>query len=227
MKSKIFLIGIFAVIFGAFIFFDGAQYINFTTLKENRNVLIDFVSQNYFTTVFMYILLYLISTAFAIPVGTVLTITGGFLFGVYFGTLYTVIGATMGASVLYAMSDKLFNGLFRGKAQQYVEKMRQGFNDNALSYMLILRLIPIFPFVIVNVVAGFLKVRFLYFFIGTFIGIIPGTFVYSLSGSGLGSIFDSGQEFSINNILTPELIGALIAMGALSTLPIIYKKLKK
>jgi uncharacterized membrane protein YdjX (TVP38/TMEM64 family) len=104
--------------------------------------------------------------------------------------------------------------------------MEAGFNEDALSYLLVLRLIPAFPFFIVNLVPAFLGVSLRTFVIATFLGITPGTFVFASIGAGLGSIFDSMQEFSLKGALTPQVITALVGLALLSLLPVAYKKIK-
>jgi uncharacterized membrane protein YdjX (TVP38/TMEM64 family) len=107
-----------------------------------------------------------------------------------------------------------------------MKKMEAGFRENALSYLLVLRLIPIFPFFIVNLVPAFLGVNLRTYVVATFVGIIPGTFVYALAGGGLGSVLDAGEQFDAATVLTPEVIAALVGLAVLAMLPVIYKKLR-
>ena len=112
------------------------------------------------------------------------------------------------------------------KAGPAMKKMEAGFQENALSYLLVLRLIPLFPFFVVNIVPAFLGVRLGTYAIGTFIGIIPGAFVYATVGAGLGSIFDRQENFSLQGILTSEIVAALIGLAVLAFLPVTYKKIR-
>ena len=105
-------------------------------------------------------------------------------------------------------------------------KMREGFNENALSYMLFLRLIPAFPFFVVNLVPAFLGVPLGTYVIGTLLGIIPGSVVFASFGAGIGAIFDRGESLSVSAVLTPEIITALVGLAIISLLPIAYKKFK-
>ena len=102
--------------------------------------------------------------------------------------------------------------------------MEDGFRENALSYLLFLRLIPLFPFWLVNLVPAFLGVSTLTYVIGTFFGIIPGTFVFASVGNGLGAVLDAGQDPDLGIIFKPEILGPLIALAVISLLPIGYKK---
>ena len=104
--------------------------------------------------------------------------------------------------------------------------MESGFRENALNYLLVLRLIPLFPFFVVNLVPAFLGVSLRIYVLGTLVGIIPGSFVYATVGAGLGSIFDSGEEFSLKGILTPEIVTALVGLAILAIVPVIYKKFR-
>jgi uncharacterized membrane protein YdjX (TVP38/TMEM64 family) len=94
-----------------------------------------------------------------------------------------------------------------------------------LSYLLVLRLVPIFPFFIINLVPAFLGVPLSTFILGTFLGIIPGTFVYATVGAGLGSVFDAGGTFSLRGVLTPQIVTALVGLAVLALIPVVYKKL--
>ena len=161
-----------------------------------------------------------------LPVGAVLTMAGGFLFGVTYGTLYVVVGATLGATAIFLIARYALGELFRAKAGPFVARMEAGFSENALSYMLVLRLIPLFPFFIVNLVPAFLGVSLRIYVVGTFFGIIPGTLVFILAGAGLGSIFDQGGALTLQSVVTPEIVAGLIGLTLLSLLPVAYKRMK-
>ena len=108
----------------------------------------------------------------------------------------------------------------------WMERLAEGFQKNELSYLLFLRLVPLFPFFVVNLVPAFLGVRLRDYVLATFVGIIPGTFVYNLAGAGLGSILDTGEDFTVSSVLTPEVKLALFGLAALALLPVVYKQLK-
>ncbi len=202
------------------------RYLTFDALKENRTWLLEQVQQSAVLAVLVYMAIYIAVVAFSLPGGAVMTITGGFLFGQWFGTLYVVLAATIGATILFIAAKTALGDLLRAKAGPFLKKMEAGFRENALSYLLVLRLIPIFPFFIVNLVPAFLGVSLRVFFIATFAGIIPGSFVYATVGAGLGSIFDAGGDFSARGILTPEIITALVGLALLALLPVAYKRYK-
>lgn len=209
-----------------FFLFGLDDYLTFDALREHRAWLLQQVSESTVATSLVFIAIYIAVVAFSLPGGAVMTITGGFLFGQWLGTLYVVFAATIGATILFVAARTALGDLLRAKAGPFLKKMEAGFQEDALSYLLVLRLIPIFPFFVVNLVPAFLGVTLRTYVIATFVGIIPGSFVYATVGAGLGSIFDAGEEFSAASILTPEIITALIGLAILALLPVGYKKLK-
>ena len=136
-------------------------------------------------------------------------------------------GATIGATLLFLAARSAFADLLRARAGSAIERMRAGFQENALNYMLFLRLIPAFPFFLVNLVPAFLGVRLSIYVIGTFIGIIPGAFVFALVGSGLGEVFERGGELSLESVLSTEIILGLAGLAILALLPILYRRLRR
>ena len=219
-------IGILGAGIGLFFAFGLNQYVNFGALREHRGALMEFVAGMPVKAVLIFIGVYALSTAFSLPGGVVLTVAGGFLFGIWLGTFSVVIGATIGAIGVFLAAGTVFGDTLRAKAGPAIRKMEEGFRENALSYLLVLRLIPAFPFFLVNIVPAVLGVPLRTYALGTFVGIIPGTFVFATIGAGLGSVFDSMEEFSLRGALTPEVITALVGLSVLSLLPIVYKKFK-
>ena len=209
-----------------FYLFDLGHYLSFEQLRENRYDLLEWVSAHALLAPLVYIIIYIVVVAFSLPGGAVMTVSGGFLFGALFGTLYTVFGATVGATLLFLIARTSLGEALKQRAGPWLARMQAGFNENAMSYLLVLRLIPIFPFWLVNLAPAFLGVRLRTYFTATLIGIIPGTFVFSLVGAGLGSVFDSGEAFTLKGVLTPEIIAALAGLALLSLLPVVYKKFK-
>jgi uncharacterized membrane protein YdjX (TVP38/TMEM64 family) len=210
----------------AFFVFGLDKYLTFEQLRQNREVLTSFVSANPLTSIVIFVLIYTAAVALSVPGAAILTLTGGFLFGIWEGTAAVVIGATAGATALFLAARFVLGDTLRAKAGPWLAKMEAGFNEDALSYLLVLRLIPAFPFFMVNLVPAFLGVSVRTFVIATLLGIIPGTFVFASIGAGLGSIFDSMQDFSLKGALTPQVITALIGLALLSLLPVAYKKIK-
>ena len=212
--------------FAAFFIFDLGRFLNFESLRMHRHELLAWVAAHAWLAPLVYMAIYIVVVAFSLPGGAVMTVSGGFLFGAVLGAGYTVIGATLGATALFLIARSALGEPLKARAGPWLAKLETGFNDNALSYLLVLRLIPLFPFWLVNLAPAFLGVRPRTYVLATFIGIIPGTFVYSLVGAGLGSVFDQGGEVSLAGVLTPEIIGALLGLALLSLLPVAYKKLR-
>ncbi len=224
--ARLIPLAILVVAATAFFAFDLDEVITFEALKENHDALQRFVADNPFWAPLIFMLIYAVSVALSLPGGALLSITGGFLFGTLYGSLLVVVAATVGAVVIFLAAKTALGDVLRARAGPWVQKMSAGFQENALSYMLFLRLIPVFPFFVVNLVPAFLGVGLGVYTLGTFIGIIPGAFVFVSVGTGLGSIFASGEDFTIGSILTPEIIIALVGLAVLSLLPVVYKKVK-
>ncbi|MDE0206577.1 MAG: TVP38/TMEM64 family protein [Candidatus Tectomicrobia bacterium] len=222
------LIPVAVLVVGLVLFFalDLGRFLSFEALRQNRATLLDWVDTYGIVAALIYMLIYAAAIAFSLPGGAVLTITGGFLFGSLWGTLCVVIAATAGATALFLIAKTSFGDALRAKAGPALQKMQEGFQEGALSYLLVLRLVPIFPFFLVNLVPAFLGVTLRVYVLGTFIGIIPGTFVFATVGAGLGSVFDQGGSFSAAGILTPQIITALVGLAVLALIPVVYKKIK-
>ncbi|MES0370909.1 MAG: TVP38/TMEM64 family protein [Mariprofundaceae bacterium] len=218
---------IIAIVIVLFVALDLGRFISFESLREHRETLNGWVSAYPLLAPLAYILLYIVVVAFSLPGGAVMTISGGFLFGALLGGTYAVLGATMGATALFLIAKTSLGDFLMAKAGPGIHKLQAGFSDNAMSYMFVLRLVPIFPFFLVNLAPAFLGVSLRIYLIATFFGIMPATFVYALAGSGLGSVFDQGGEFSIASILTPEMMAALLGLALLSLIPVAYKKIRK
>ena len=202
------------------------QYLTFEALREHREQLAGWVDDNGVLAAIGYIAVYAAAVVFVPPSGTVTTLAGGFVFGAVFGTLCGVTGATIGATVLFLITRYSVGDVARRHEGDTMRRMEAGFRENELSYMFFLRLIPLFPFWLVNIAPAFLGVRLRTFVIGTFFGIIPGTAVFATVGAGLGSIFDANEAFSLAGIMTPEIIAGLAGLAVLALVPIAYKKFK-
>lgn len=211
-----------------FLFFalDLHHFFTFDMLKAYRADLKQFVRENVLLAPLIYMALYAIVVTLSIPIGAFLTITGGFLFGVTWGTLYTVIGATIGATGIFLLAQASIGKPLREKAGPWLQRMSAGFQKQAFSYLLTLRLIPIFPFFAINLVPAILGMDLRKYILATGIGIIPVTYLYSNVGSGIGGIFDTGKDFEANDILSPQIIFGLIGLAVLSLLPVVYRKMR-
>lgn len=207
--------------------FDLDRFVSFDALRDNRERLLEFVDANMVLAPLLFVVVYAVAVGLSIPGGAVLTIAGGFLFGLWFGTLLVVIGATLGATAIFLIAKTALGDTLRKKAGPRIKRMEDGFREDAFNYLLVLRLIPIFPFWLVNIVPALLGVTLSTYVLGTFIGIIPGSFVYASVGNGLGAVFDAGQEPDLGIIFKPEIILPIIGLAVLAVLPVLYKKMRR
>lgn len=198
------------------------EYLTLAALSANAVSLDAMVKENFLIVFAAYILIYAAATTFMVP-GSALTIAGGFLFGLVIGTPATVIGATIGASILFFASKTSIGAVLRDVAGPFIEKMRAGFAENPVSYMFALRLIPIFPFAAVNIAPGLLGAKYRDYLLTTFFGIIPGTLAYTWIGAAVKGTLLEGGTPDIGS-LAANFVPAFIALGLVSLLPVAYKK---
>lgn len=216
--GKFIVIGLFALAVGAFFYFDLKQYLSLDALKANRDSLLAYTDAHYATAVAAYILLYCLQTAFSLPGATIFTVAGGFLFGSFVGTLYVNVAATTGATLAFLAARYLLRDWVERKFGGRLGPIQEGFARNAFSYLITLRLVPIFPFFLVNLVSGLTRIRLGSYVLATTIGIIPGSFVYANAGRQLGTINSLGE------IASPRVLGAFALLGLLALAPILYRK---
>lgn len=218
------------------------NYLSLAAIADNRDALQSFVSDSYVMAIGLFVALYAVTTALSLPSGVVLTVVGGFLFGQIAGGLAVVVGATIGATAIFMIAQTSLGEPLAKRAGPWLEKLRAGFQENQMSYLLFLRLVPAFPFWLVNLAPALLGVRLRTYIIGTFFGIMPGTFAFAFLGSGLDSIilaqqkvYDdcvaSGAEgcaltLDPGALITTELLLAFAALGLVSLIPVVIKKLR-
>jgi uncharacterized membrane protein YdjX (TVP38/TMEM64 family) len=206
--------------------FDLHHYLSFATLEAHQQTLLAFVDERPLATALVFIAIYAGSVAVSLPGAAILTITGGFLFGVWLGSLLAVTGATIGAVGVFLVAKTSLGDSLKARAGPWLRRMQDGFNENAVNYLLVLRLIPLFPFWIVNVVPAFLGVRLRDYMLATLLGIIPGSLVYASVGNGLGAVLAAGDEPDLGLILQPAVLGPILGLAALALLPVVYRKVK-
>lgn len=212
----------------ALIFITGLhKFISFETLREHQLTLLDFVDKNTGLATLFFVLIYALVVALSIPGGVILTITGGFLFGPFLGTALTVVAATCGATLIFIAAKTALGESLRQRAGSFVDKFSEGFRKNAFSYMLFLRLVPLFPFWLVNVVPAMLGLSLKVYIITTSVGIIPGTFVFSWIGNSAGTLLEQGQDINVSVFWNIEIIGPIIGLAVLALVPVVYKWFSK
>ena len=210
----------------AFFYFGLHRHLTLDSLKANHEWMANAVGEHVLIAAAIFVAAYAVVVALSIPGAVVMTLAGGLLFHAVLGGLLAVIGATLGATIVFLAARGLFGALLRDKAGPFVQKLEAGFRANAFYYLLFLRLVPGFPFWVVNLVPAFLGVSLAVFVTATFIGIIPGTFVYASVGAGLAEIFAAGEDVSLRDLLTPSLIFGLLGLSVLSLMPIAIKKIR-
>ncbi|MBX3305959.1 MAG: TVP38/TMEM64 family protein, partial [Nitrospira sp.] len=209
---------VMALAIGAFFYLDLGRFLSLTALKENRDSLLAFVDTNFGAAVGIFILTYVLVAGLSLPGAVILTLAGGFLFGGILATLFINIGATTGATLAFLTARYLLRDTVEQKFGKWLGPFQEGFAKNAFSYLLTLRLIPLFPFFVVNLVSGLTRVSVGIYVAATAIGIIPGSFVYAYAGRQLGTIN------SLKEIASPNVIGAFVLLGLLALVPVVYKR---
>lgn len=203
------------------------RYLTLEALKDHRALLLVFVESHAFLAAIGFVLTYAAVVALSLPGATIMTLAGGFLFGVPLGATLTVIGATVGATLLFVIARSAFGDLLRQRAGPFLARMAEGFRKDAFSYLLFLRLVPAFPFWAVNLAPALLDMRLAPYVAATALGIIPGTTVYTAFGASLGQVFDAGDDVRLKDVFSPTLIAALVGLGLLSLLPVALRRLRK
>lgn len=209
-----------------FFAFDLGHYLSWEVVAEYQDWLLGQVAAYGFLAYLIFLVIYAVVTAFSIPLGWVLTVVGGFLFGTVAAAVTVIFGATVGAVCLFLAARYAFYDVLHAKAGPAVLKMEQGFRENALSYLLVLRLVPLFPFWLVNLVPALLDVPLRIYVIATFVGIIPGTFVYASVGNGLGEILAAGERPDAYIIFEPHVLIPILGLAVLALIPVFYKAWK-
>jgi len=217
---KIALAAVFVGAIVAFFALGGQHYLSLDSIKANRDALLRFTESHFAAAVAIAFLAYVAATAFSLPGGLILSLTMGFIFGKWVGTLIVVCAATIGATILFLAARYIFADALRKRLGALGEKINAGFTENAFSYMLFLRLVPAFPFFLVNLAPAFTSIPLRTFVLATFIGIIPGTFVFVNLGETLGRIE------SLSGLVSWETFGAFALLGVFALIPILVKKIK-
>lgn len=218
---------IIAAALGLFLALGGADYLRLEALTARYDDLRAAVLANRLLAGVVFVLVYAALVAISFPGAWVLTVIGGLLFGTLAGGALAVVGATAGATLIFLAARSAFAETLKAKAGPRIAKLRDGFEANALSYLLTLRLVPVFPFFLINIAAGIFGMPLLSYVLATGAGIIPGTFVYASVGAGAGAIIREGGNIEVSGLLLkPEILLPIIGLVALSLLPVVVKKFR-
>jgi uncharacterized membrane protein YdjX (TVP38/TMEM64 family) len=218
---KLLILLVFAAVVAAFFFLDLGKYLTLESLKANRARLEDLRAAHAFLFAAVFVLVYVIQTAFSLPGAAILSLAAGAIFGVLQGTLFVVSGATVGAILAFLVSRTLLRDWVVKKFGARMEGIDRGLRENGLSYLLFLRLVPAFPFFLVNLACGVTGLPLRTYALGTLFGIMPGSLVYVNAGASLAAIE------SVSQVASPRVLGSFALLGLFALLPTIIKAVKK
>jgi len=206
------------------------DYLNFDTLRENRALLLGFRDAHYAATAAVFVGAYIAIVAFSLPGATAATLTGGFLFGLFPGAVFNLVAATTGAVLIFLAVRAGFGRAMAARidaSDGRMKRLTSAIRENEAPVLFSLRLMPVLPFFVMNVIPALIGVRLSVFAATTFFGILPGGFVYTWVGAGLGEVFARDETPNMGIIFEPHILGPLLGLAALSVLPAIIKALRK
>lgn len=203
--------------------------LSFEALRENRAALLAFRDANYALTVLAFMAAYVAIVVFSLPGALVATLTGGFLFGTFPGVLFNVSAATIGAvgiflAARWGLGERLAARMESG--QGAVKRIKDGIDENQWSMLFLIRLVPVVPFFVANLVPALVGVPVGRFVVSTFLGIIPGGLVYTSVGAGLGEVFARGETPDLGVLFAPHILLPILGLCALAALPIVIKAVR-
>lgn len=205
------------------------DYLSLDVLAERQEDLTAGVEANFFGAATLFLFVYTLAVAFSFPAASVLTIVGGFLFGWQVAAPLVAVAATLGATILFLAARSALAGTLRRQAGPRIQRLRAGFAENAFSYLLVLRLAPIFPFFLVNIAPAFFDVKLRTYVVATFLGILPGTVAYAYLGTGIGSVLEAaaeaGRTVAPGELVTPEITAAFFLLAFVAAIPLLLRRL--
>lgn len=219
--KKILLLVVAVVAVSLFFYLDLGRYLTLASLKANRQALIQYYAAHQAATVAGFMALYILQTALSLPGAAILSLAAGAIFGSLAGTVYAVAAATVGATLAFAVTRYLLRDLVLEKFGPKLEGLNRELEARGFNYLLFLRLVPLFPFFLINLAAGLTRLPLRIFVPGTLIGIIPGGFVFVNAGASLATID------SLSDVASPRVLGSFALLGLFALVPVIYGKLKK
>lgn len=205
------------------------DFLSFEALQANREALLAFRDANYLVAVLSFMAVYVVIVAFSLPGAAIATFAGGFMFATFPGAAYNVIAATIGATAIFSAARMGFGDQLAAKMESsdgLVKKIKDGIDENQWSMLFLIRFIPVVPFFVANLVPALVDVPLRRYVISTFLGIIPGSIVFTSVGAGLGEVFASGDAFTFSVLKEPALVLPLLGLCALSLFPVILKAVR-
>lgn len=207
-----------------FFAFDLNRYLSFEVIAEHYTTITSWVEARFLLAIGAFFILYIVTVAFSLPIASLLTLGGGAIFGIIAAPVI-VLGASIGALILFLAARGAFADVLSARAGPFMGKIKEGFDDQPFFWLLALRLIPVAPFWVVNIVPALLGMRAMPYFLATLIGIAPGTTVYVLVGGGFKAVLSAGRVPDLSTLSKPEIILPLVGLGVLALIPIIGKRL--
>ncbi|HEY5512974.1 MAG TPA: TVP38/TMEM64 family protein [Geomonas sp.] len=217
-KMLLLLVAVLAA--GLFFYLDLGRFLTLDALKANRQELADYYAAHKIGTVAGFMAIYIVQTALSLPGAAILSLAAGAIFGSLMGTLYTIIAATIGATLAFLVARYLLRDTILKMFGPKLEGINRELETRGLNYLLFLRLVPVFPFFLINLAAGLTRLPLRTFVLGTMTGIIPGGFVFVNAGASLATID------SLRDVASPRVLGSFALLGLFALLPVIYGKLK-
>ena len=218
-KTFLLLSAVLAV--ALFFSLDLGRFLTLAALKANRQALADYYALHQVATVAGFMGLYIVQTALSLPGAAILSLAAGAIFGSVLGTLYAIIAATVGATLAFLVTRYLLRDTILEKFGPRLEGINRELEARGFNYLLFLRLVPLFPFFLINLAAGLTRLPLRVFVLGTLIGIIPGGFVYVNAGASLATIN------SLRDVASARVLGSFALLGLFALAPVLYGKLKK
>lgn len=200
------------------------RYLSYDMLARHKAVVTAWVAEHTLLAAICFLVAYAIIVAFSLPVAVLITPVGGFLFGVWLGSILSVLGATLGSIAVFLAARSAFYDLFRARAGASLARLEAGFRRNDFSYLLFLRLVPVFPFWLVNIVPALLGMRLDRYVVATLIGIVPAAVVYASVGDGLGKVLKRGEHPNLGIIFEWHILLPLLGLATLSLVPVVYSR---
>ena len=220
MNKKLTLLALIGAGIALFYFFDFQQHLSLESLKINRDRLDVVYRENSVAVISWFIGIYFLVVALSLPGATILTLAAGAIFGSVLGTFIVNIGATLGATVAFLVARFILRDWVENRFSDKLAPINKGISENSINYLLFLRLVPLFPFFLVNLALGVTQVRLSVYFLGTMVGIMPGSFIYANAGSNLARIE------TVSDIVSPGVLGALALLGIFALIPVLYHRYK-
>jgi uncharacterized membrane protein YdjX (TVP38/TMEM64 family) len=220
-RGRWLLAGALALLIVGFFACDLGRFISLEALKENRQALLDYRAAHPLALVAGFMAVYVIQTALSLPGAAVMSLAAGALFGPLEGTLWAVSAATVGATLAFLVTRYLLHDLVMRRFGGALESVNRELEARGLGYLLFLRLVPVFPFFLINLAAGLTRLPLRTFVAGTFVGIIPGGFVFVNAGASLAGID------SLAGIASPRVVVSFVLLGLFALIPTLYGRWRK